>query len=317
MELNHAALLGFRTRYETVFNNAFALAKPTHDKVAVVIESGRVEQVIHRWMQGIPGMREFIGSRVINNLSTAGFTIANKLWEDTVAIQKVDLERDQYKVYDPMVQRMGEVAALHPDVLVYGLLSAALASSTRAANVAYDSIAFFGAHTTRSVPFTNVTNVPLTTPALATAISEIKKRRDTQGNLLAVAGTKPLLITGPALNLTASQLANASFIVGTQPGTGLSSASSQAGATENVLKGTFDVHESAYISTDTEWHLTLQSPYLKPIVFQREFPIEMYSWEKFIAQWTMYDQFVVGVRGGYNVGLGLPEMVYSSTGDNA
>lgn len=318
MEINHAALVGFRTRFMTLFNGAFNLAQPLLDKVALTIDGGMVELVNHRWMRGVPGMREFVGDRVINNLDTDGMIIKNKEWEDTVGISRADLERDQFGVYEPAMTRLGEVAKLHRDELGFPLLSAALASGTRSSYAAYDGQAFFGTHDAkRKVAFTNVGSDPLSENPLAAAIANLRARRDSAGKVLAAATTKPKLLVPPALKITADRLANSSFIVSTQPGTGASSATSQAGASENVLKGSFDVEECPYLTTDKEWHLCLGHPMFRPLIFQKEVEIQIYGWDKFIAEWINKSRAVFGAYGRYNVGLGLPESVFSSTGDGS
>lgn len=312
MELTHADLVGFRTRWETMFNQAFALAEPQIEKIALQVNSGRVEQVVHRWMAGIPGMREFTDTRVINNLETNGQTVRNRKWEDTVAIKREDLERDQYGVYDPMVARLGQIAKLHRDELGFGLLSDMLTDPTI---TAYDGIAFYGNHNAnRKVSFNNVSAANLAEPALATAIQELRKRRDRFGNPLAAAQSRPLLIIPPDLEFTARKLQNLSFIVTTRPGTAAPTGADVAAGAENVLQGAFDIVISPYLKTAKEWHLTLVDRICKPVIWQLEQEIEMYGWDKFLFQWSMHDEYVLGARGLYAVGPGLPEMAYGSTG---
>lgn len=314
MELNSAAMVAFKTKYDAEFNKAFELAATNYEKAAYVYNSGRVETVQHRWMKGFKGMREFIGARVINNVSSNGFPITNKLWEDTIGIRRVDLERDQWGVYTPLISRIGQVAKQHRDKLVFEKLSDALTDTTI---TAYDSIAFYGNHTTGRVTaaqFNNKTTGVLNEANLWTGIAALKARRDNEGNVLAATSAKPLLIIPPVLEKTAASLANNSFIVTTQPGSGASSATSQAAQAENPLKGMFDFVVSPWIKTNTEWHLTLVDPIFKPIIFQLEQDIEILSWEKFLHRYAEYDEFTWGVRALYNVDVGLPEMVYGSTG---
>ena len=266
-------------------------------------------------MRGIPQMRQFVDTRVFNNVSTDGFQVANKLWEDTISIPRVDLERDQWGVYAPMASKLGQTAKLHRDELGFGKLSEALSNT---AITAYDGVAFYGNHNVkRKVSFNNKATgggSALSETSLITGIQELRKRRDSNGQLLAASTSRPLLIVPPALEFTAMKLANLSFIVSTQPGTGASSASSQAAASENILKGSFDVEVSPYLSTDTEWHLTLVDNLFKPIIFQVEQEVEFYGPEKFPTRWTEQDQFCMGVRALYNVAVGLPEMTYGATG---
>lgn len=298
-----------------MFNQAFNLAQPQIDKIALRVDSGRVELVNHRWMRGIPGMRELIDTRVINNLSTDGFVVTNKLWEDTVSIPRVDLERDQFGVYAPMVTKLGETAKLHRDVLGFSLLSDALSTPTI---TAYDGIAFYGNHNAnRVLAFNNKVSGAgsvFSEPALITGITSLRNRRDSHGNLLAAGQKRPLLIVPPALEFPAKKLANLSFVVQTAPGSGASSATNQASGAENILQGTFDVEVCPYLKTSTEWHLTLVDPVFKPIVWQVEQDIEFLGYDKFLAEWAMNDKFVNGVRALYNVAVGLPEMTYGSVG---
>jgi len=312
MELNHAQLLGFRTKFETLFNSAFELAQPQIEKIALKVDSGRVELVNHRWLRGLPGMREFTGARVHNNVSTDGMIVKNKLWEDTISIDRVDMERDQFKIYAPLMSRMGETAKLHRDVLGFGLLSSMLSDTSI---VAYDGIAFYGNHTAnRTVSFNNKTTGVLNEINLSTGFTELKKRRDSAGNPLAAIQKKPLLIIPPALSLTAAKLQNQSIIGTTIPNSGAATATNQAVGAENILKGMFDIVESPYLATSTEWHLTLVDPYFKPILWQLEQEIEFIGYEKFMAEWVNNEKFVNGVRALYNVAPGLPEMCYGSTG---
>lgn len=315
MELSHSALVGFRTRYETIFNQAFALAEPKIDKIALVFNSGRVELVNHRWMRGIPQMREFTDSRIFNNVSTDGFTVQNKLWEDTISIQRVDLERDQWGVYSPMVAKLGQTAKLHRDSLGFGLLSSALSNTSI---TAYDGIAFYGNHNAnRSVAFNNKATgggSALSETSLITGLTALRNRRDSHGQLLAATSSRPLLIVPPALEFTAKKLANLSFIVSTQPGTGASSASSQASMSENILQGSFDIEVCPYLATSTEWHLTLVDSLFKPIIFQVEQEVEFLGPEKFPTRWAEQDEFCMGVRALYNAAVGLPDMVYGAVG---
>lgn len=314
MELNHAALLAFRTRYETLFNAAYNLVSPKIEKIAVKVDSGRVEQVVHRWLRGIPGMREFLDTRTINNVSSDGLTVKNKIWEDTIAIKREELERDQYRLYDPVVGRMGQVAALHRDVIGFGLLSDMLTTPTI---TAYDGIAFYGNHNSNRVTtsfFNNKSSAVFNESSLKTAFQELKKRRDSAGNVLAATESKPLVVVPPDLWFSANQFQNQSYIVTTQPGTGASSATSQSAMGENILKGTFDLESSAYLKTSTEWHVTLQDPYMKPVIWQIEQDLQFLGYEQFLAQWAMENKFLFGVLGYYNVAPGLPEFAYGSTG---
>lgn len=315
MELNSTTIVAFKTKFDTEFNKAFELAQTNYEKAAFVMNSGRVETVQHRWMAGIPGMREFVGARVINNIDSKGFAVTNKLWEDTISIRRVDLERDQWGIYTPLVGRIGSTAKQHRDKLVFELLSDCIAGA--AGTTCYDGSNFYGAHTRTKTKFNynNATTAALSESSLIAGIVALRKRTDNEGNKLAAASSKPLLIIPPDLEFTAAKLANSSFYPGVAPGASATqSTSNYAAATENVLKGTFDYVVSPWLKTATEWHLTLVDPMFKPILFQLEQDLEILSWDKFMTRWADYDELTWGVRALYNVAPGLPEMVYGSTG---
>ena len=216
MELNSASIVAFKTKFDTEFNKAFELAQTNYEKAAFVFNSGRVETVTHRWMKGLTGMKEFVGARQVNNVDSTGFSLSNKVWEDTLGIRRVDLERDQYGIYTPLVARIGQVAKQHRDKLVFEQLSDAIASATRAATLAYDDQAFYGTHT-RSTTAYNYTNLvtgsggALSEGSLTTGIINLRKRTDDKGNKLAAASAKPLLIIPPDLEYTANKLLNLSW----------------------------------------------------------------------------------------------------------
>jgi phage major head subunit gpT-like protein len=89
------------------------------------------------WMKDIPGMREWVGQRVVNNLEAQAYQIFNKKWEHTIGVKEDDIEDDNLGIYTPMFQMQGELVANHPDLLVFGALLAGYTT------LAYDGQYFF------------------------------------------------------------------------------------------------------------------------------------------------------------------------------
>ena len=119
MIITPQALRGIYTAFNTVFNKAFEGQHPTYEKVATVVPSTS-ESETYAWLGDIPGMREWIGEREIQNLSGSAYTIKNKDFELTVGVDRNAVEDDKIGLYNPSIQMLGESAALHPDELVYG-----------------------------------------------------------------------------------------------------------------------------------------------------------------------------------------------------
>ena len=95
------------------------------------------ESETYAWLGDIPGMREWIGEREIQNLSGSAYTIKNKDFELTVGVDRNAVEDDKIGLYNPSIQMLGESTALHPDELVYGLLANGFTEKC------YDGKAFF------------------------------------------------------------------------------------------------------------------------------------------------------------------------------
>ena len=123
---------GFQTKYTDAYKNAPAFS----DKIVMKVpSSGRDET--HAWMGSFPGMREWLGSRVINNFLASSFTIQNKLFESTVRVGRNDIEDDKLGTFGPVFANMGQLAKRHPEELIFGLLKAGFTTNC------YDGQFFF------------------------------------------------------------------------------------------------------------------------------------------------------------------------------
>ena len=111
MIITPQALRGIYTAFNTVFNKAFEGQHPTYEKVATVVPSTS-ESETYAWLGDIPGMREWIGEREIQNLSGSAYTIKNKDFELTVGVDRNAVEDDKIGLYNPSIQMLGESAAL-------------------------------------------------------------------------------------------------------------------------------------------------------------------------------------------------------------
>jgi len=122
MIINNANLNALYTGFKTVFNEAFAGAPSDYETLAMVVPSA-TRQETYAWLGMSTGFREWLGDRVIQNLEAHDYSIKNLAFEDTVGVDRNDIEDDSYGVYRPLMARLGEDAARHPDELVYGLLA--------------------------------------------------------------------------------------------------------------------------------------------------------------------------------------------------
>jgi phage major head subunit gpT-like protein len=127
MIINTATLTGIHKTFRVIFNQAFEGAPSQYDLVAMTVPSTSREQG-YPWLGDFPTMREWIGDRVIKDLSAFDYTIKNKSYEATIGVEREDVEDDLVGLYTPRIQGGAQAAKEHPDILVYGLLKLAFAT---------------------------------------------------------------------------------------------------------------------------------------------------------------------------------------------
>lgn len=121
MLVTATALAALNTGFRNDFNTGLAGIKPLWDRVATLVPSSRSSNT-YGWLGAWPGLREWIGDRVVKSLSESSYQITNKDYESTVGVPRNAIEDDEFGIYGPMMASMAQVAAEHPDTLVFGLL---------------------------------------------------------------------------------------------------------------------------------------------------------------------------------------------------
>lgn len=136
MIINQANLEGIYRSFKTIFNQAFDGAPSQWNIVAMEVPSqGR--SVDYKWLGAFPQMREWIGERLIKDLSAFHYELINKSFESTIEVDRDDIEDDQIGVYKPIVEGLAAAAKQHPDILVFQLLAAGFST------LCYDGQYFF------------------------------------------------------------------------------------------------------------------------------------------------------------------------------
>ena len=122
MDINRANLDNLFTGFSTAFNGAMEAAKPQHDRVAMTVPSS-TKKLTYAWLGKIPGFRQWVGDRVIQNISNQTWTVENVPYENTIGVDRDDIEDDQYGVYAPLFSEMGFATAQHPSETLFALLA--------------------------------------------------------------------------------------------------------------------------------------------------------------------------------------------------
>lgn len=128
MILNSSNLAILFRAFNAAFQRGFGGVSPMWSKVATLVPSTTGTED-YGWLGSMPGMREWIGDRLINNLKQHDYSIKNKSFELTVGVPRDNVEDDQYGVYSPMMESLGQSASEHPDELVFALLAAGFATT--------------------------------------------------------------------------------------------------------------------------------------------------------------------------------------------
>ena len=123
MIVNQAALAGIGKSFSTLFNQGMGVA-PSQWQLLAMRAPSEGRSVDYKWLGDLPGMREWLGDRIIKDISGFHYEIVNKPWESTIEVDRDDIQDDLIGVYSPRLQEMGRVAIEHRDLLVFALLKA-------------------------------------------------------------------------------------------------------------------------------------------------------------------------------------------------
>ncbi len=118
MDINAANLLTLSTAISTAFNTSLIGTETTYMRVAMEVHSTGKANTYPK-LSELPGMREWIGDRVINRLDMSAFTLLNRKFENTIAIAVDHIEDDEYGFYSNIAGDLGQTAAELPDDLVW------------------------------------------------------------------------------------------------------------------------------------------------------------------------------------------------------
>lgn len=141
------------------FTNGLNTVNPQWDKIASKVPSTGSSE-FYGWLKDLPGIEEWNSDRMLVELGSYGYAIANKTYEASIKIKREDLEDDKIGKYSVLAGAWGKQAALFPDKESYGLL--ALGFET----LCYDGQNYFDTdhplETTPASTFSNVVGDPLT-----------------------------------------------------------------------------------------------------------------------------------------------------------
>lgn len=295
MIISSQNLRGIYIAFNTLFNKAFEEQKPIYEQIATVTPS-TTDAETYAWLGDIPGMREWIGDREVQNLSGSDYTIKNKDFELTVGVPRNAIEDDKIGLYNPSIQMLGQSAALHPDELVFALLASGFTEKC------YDGLPFFSdAHKVGKKTVSNKGTAKLTLAAYIAARAAMMSLTNSKGRPLGL--IPDLLVVPPALEAAARDILVADFINGTK----------------NTMQGTATPLVAPLLAgNDSAWFLLCTKRPIKPLIYQQR------KKAKFVSKTDEKDdnvffsnKYIYGVDSRGNAGFGFWQMAYGSDGSAA
>ncbi|TIX53705.1 MAG: hypothetical protein E5V28_29190 [Mesorhizobium sp.] len=136
MDINASTLRSVYTGLSTAFNARLETTTTLYRTVAMDVPSSTAMNEYPR-MDDLPGIREWVGDRLVHDLSAQTYIVRNKEFEGTIGVKRSSIEDDQFGFYTTIASQMGQDAAEFPDQLVWPLWKAGDAT------LCYDGQNFF------------------------------------------------------------------------------------------------------------------------------------------------------------------------------
>lgn len=124
--------------YNTLFQAGIGMGERFWTELAMIVPSGDSQEV-YGWLGQTTAFRKWIGDRVIQSLMAYDYTIKNEHFENTVGVNRDQIEDDKYGLLGTIFKQMGMDAFEHPDTVIWELVKGGTAT------LCYDKKPFFAA----------------------------------------------------------------------------------------------------------------------------------------------------------------------------
>jgi len=248
-------------------------------------------------------MREWLGERVIKDISHKAFEVTVKDYENTVGVPVNDFEDDNWNLYTPHFASMGQEAAHLRSRLVAGILEGTDAAT------GYDSKKLADdAHPSpdpeSSSTFDNSVTTALSITAYEAARVYFASLVDDSGNPAGFVPTHIVVKEGGSADIAATELFESTHIY------------EDSIMKPNPYKGKVQVIRNPYLSSSTYWALLCLNRVEKPVLLYPRYPQP-----KFTAINTdnteevfLRNKFLFGTKYRIVAAVGLWMTAYISTG---
>jgi phage major head subunit gpT-like protein len=313
MEIINANLDFIFIQGDLRFQGAMTRTQSYWDRLATEVPSSTRENH-YGWIGRLPKIREWLGERIVNNLSSREYTLKNRQFEETLGLKREDILDDQLGLFNMSLDMLGMQAKLWPDSLIVDLLQNG--HTATAPYAAFDGQPFFSASHPVDVDdsskgtYSNYssTGMALTSANFNTVYNTMVGYLGEDGQPLGV--VPDLLIVPPQLKLAALQILNATF---TAPA---AAAGQNAASTvqTNMLQGWADHIAHPYLANQaTTWYLASTQFPIRPFIWQLREPIS-FTYRNSPTDDNVFKrrEFQYGIDGRGNAGFSLPFLCYKA-----
>lgn len=280
---------------KTLFYKAYESIPVNYPNIVTEVPSSGPKED-YSWLGALPTMQEWKDERIPRGLTEHDFTISNKDWEVTIAVDRNVIEDDQYGQIKVRIEAMAQEAHRHIDQLVFELLTGGFA------NKCYDGKSFFATNHKEGDSGTqsNKGSDALSATSFGTARAAMMKFKDEKGRVMGVA--PDTLIVPPALEETARQILNGDYY----PETGYEHIA-------NPWKGSAGLIISPYLEDDDDWFLLSTTNAVRPVILQMRRDVTFNRLEGDSEGGFLRKRYLYGADARYNVGYGPWQFAYGSS----
>lgn len=274
--------------FKRLFNDALKLNKEDYKKVATIVEANTAT-VDYAFIADMPSMREWIGERVLKELSAGKYTITKKNWESSIKVDRDVIIYDNLGIVKPKILSLVELVEMHYMKLVFSLLELN--------GNCYDGKAFFAKnHDIGGVSFSNKDVKPLTQENLLWTIGEMERLVSDEAEPLEIVPS--LLVVPPELKVTAMNILKKEHL---------------ANGESNITYNAMDFVVSRRITNPKAWYLFDNTKALKPFILQINKKVDFTALDKPDSEANfMRREFRYGIDTEDNAGYGLWQMAYAN-----
>lgn len=255
-------LAGMRTE----FMKSYEMAEKQYTTIATEIKSSKSAET-YPWLGAVPKMKEWVDERTPQGLLEHNFTVTNRDFEASIAVDRNAIEDEQYGQIEIRVKELSVEAARFFDELVFTLIPEGINTTGSSGSLfegksvaCYDAKAFFATNHSegKSGTHSNRGSSALSISSLQAAITAMRKFKNDQGKPSHIRPN--VLVVPPDLEWTANKLINSA----SDPSEGTTTSFNAT----NTLYKNLTVVVNDYLTDTNNWYLFDTRRVMKPIILQ-------------------------------------------------